>query len=172
MTSIGFSGADGLVAPVTDFSGVHGAVAAAVGAATRLDLAVRAVAAVSLVATELGSNLARHAHDGVMIVNSVAGPNPAVQLIALDEGPGIADPAAACIDGFSTKGSLGGGLGACQRLSDDFALHSEMGQGTIAVVRSSDRIPHNPLRVGGPVTAHPDEELPVTAGSSTQFPAC
>lgn len=60
-----------------------------------------------------------------------------MQIAAIDHGPGIADVPAALRDGFSTGRSLGAGLGTCRRLSDDFALHSVPGRGTVAVARVS-----------------------------------
>ncbi|HXE36831.1 MAG TPA: anti-sigma regulatory factor, partial [Azonexus sp.] len=53
-----------------------------------------------------------------------------VLIVARDRGPGIADLAAAMQDGFSTSGSLGLGLPGSKRLMDEFAVASEVGQGT------------------------------------------
>ncbi len=65
---------------------------------------------------------------------------PAVQLCAVDHGPGIADVTVALRDGFSTtSASLGAGLGTCLRISDAFDLYSEPGRGTVAVARIRQR---------------------------------
>ncbi|MBI2275859.1 MAG: anti-sigma regulatory factor [Dechloromonas sp.] len=53
-----------------------------------------------------------------------------VLIVARDRGPGIADLAAAMQDGYSTSGSLGLGLPGSKRLMDEFAVASEVGQGT------------------------------------------
>lgn len=53
-----------------------------------------------------------------------------VLIVARDRGPGIADLAAAMQDGFSTSGGLGLGLPGSKRLMDEFAVASEVGQGT------------------------------------------
>lgn len=47
-----------------------------------------------------------------------------------DSGPGIADIEAAMTDGFSTRGSLGRGLGGAKRLSSAFEIESAPGTGT------------------------------------------
>ena len=51
-----------------------------------------------------------------------------------DDGPGIADVAAALTDGFSTGGSLGLGLPGARRLSDEMTVTSAAGSGTIVVI--------------------------------------
>ena len=53
-----------------------------------------------------------------------------VLIVARDRGPGIADLASAMQDGYSTSGSLGLGLPGSKRLMDEFAVASEVGQGT------------------------------------------
>jgi anti-sigma regulatory factor (Ser/Thr protein kinase) len=160
----GFSA--GVVVPVGDLSGVHGAVSAAVTTAHQMGISEPGVAAVSLVATELANNLARHAYDGVLIVNGARQPAPLVQLLAIDRGPGIPDLAAALTDGFSTTGTLGDGLGACRRASGEFDLHSNE-QGTVvlarmgpgAVTADGGVAARSELAVGGLVTPHPDEQV-------------
>lgn len=96
--------------------------------------------AAALVATELATNLLKHAHGGQLLVEAVCGPGGRaaglmVQIAAVDHGPGMADVPAALGDGFSTAGSLGAGLGTCRRLADDFDLHSVPGRGTVAIAR-------------------------------------
>nr|WP_246586897.1 ATP-binding protein [Stakelama flava] len=48
-----------------------------------------------------------------------------------DSGRGIADIDAAMVDGFSTRNSLGRGLGGAKRLSDAFEIESRPGTGTV-----------------------------------------
>ena len=45
-----------------------------------------------------------------------------VRVIVRDRGPGIDDLDAAMVDGFSTGGSLGRGLGGSRRLVDEFEV--------------------------------------------------
>jgi anti-sigma regulatory factor (Ser/Thr protein kinase) len=131
--------------PVRDATRVRDARVAAEGAAALAGLDERRTAAAALVATELATNLLKHAEGGQVLIELVAPPvlrdgregSRAVQIAAIDHGPGIADVPAALRDGFSTGRSLGAGLGTCLRLSDDFALHSVPGRGTVAVARVS-----------------------------------
>ncbi|GLS05178.1 transcriptional regulator [Chitiniphilus shinanonensis] len=91
---------------------------------------------VALVATELGSNLVKHARSGQVLLARVADGRGSwqIELISVDQGPGIDDVAAAMADGFSTVGTLGQGLGAVRRLSHDFDLHSSP-DGTVILAR-------------------------------------
>ena len=92
---------------------------------------------VATAASELANNLFFHTlGGGVIQFRQVekAG-RSGVEMVAHDEGPGIADIDAAMIDGFSTNGGLGAGLGGTQRLMDEFEISSEQSVGTRIVVR-------------------------------------
>lgn len=88
-------------------------------------------------ASELGRNTAQHGGGGQVRISRVAsGARRGLQLEFIDEGPGIADIELAQQDGYSTGGGLGLGLGGARRLSDEFAIISQPGQGTrITIVR-------------------------------------
>lgn len=58
-----------------------------------------------------------------------------VEVIATDQGPGIADIELAMQDGFSTGRSLGLGLPGARRLMDEFSISSKLGEGTTVVMR-------------------------------------
>ena len=89
-----------------------------------------------LVATELATNLTKHARGGEILARVLnSGSESAVELIAVDRGPGIGDVAAAIVDGHSTAGSPGTGLGAIRRLADMFDIHSTQGRGTVILAR-------------------------------------
>jgi anti-sigma regulatory factor (Ser/Thr protein kinase) len=149
--------------PVRDATRVRDARVAAEGAAALAGLDERRTAAAALVATELATNLLKHAEGGQVLIDVVAPPvlrdgrerSRVVQIAAIDHGPGIHDVPAALRDGFSTTRSLGAGLGTCRRLSDDFALHSVPGRGTVAVARVSatPRAGEASVRPGGRVSA-------------------
>ncbi|MET9356629.1 ATP-binding SpoIIE family protein phosphatase [Streptomyces sp. NPDC006617] len=129
--------------PVHDSTRVRDARVAAEHAAALACLDERRTSAAALVATELATNLLKHAGGGRVVVDVVdppalaadAEPRPRVQVATLDHGPGIADVSAALRDGFTTTGSLGAGLGTCARVADDFDLHSVPGRGTVVVAR-------------------------------------
>lgn len=90
-----------------------------------------------LVATELATNMVKHAKGGEFLARVVAGP-PAgeIELIALDRGPGIADLANAMRDGHSTAGSPGTGFGSIRRQADTIDMFSDA-RGTVVFVRLS-----------------------------------
>ncbi|MEZ3181716.1 SpoIIE family protein phosphatase [Streptomyces pimonensis] len=128
--------------PVQDSTRVRDVRVAAEEAAAEAGLDERRTADAALVATELATNLLKHAQAGEVIVDVVDPPVPGegrpgrvVQITALDHGPGIADVDGALRDGFSTTRSLGAGLGTCRRVADGFGLHSALGRGTVAVAR-------------------------------------
>jgi anti-sigma regulatory factor (Ser/Thr protein kinase) len=166
----GFAVTAGWDLPVADPSHVHAAVAMADAAAAHAGLTPADRASCALIATELATNLARHARDG-QLVASATEPGPAawVQLAALDSGPGIPDVDAAMADGYSTANSLGGGLGACRRAAGVFDLYTAPGAGTTIIARigpgspitppspSSPSSPSSPFRVGGILAARPGE---------------
>ena len=88
----------------------------------------------AIVATELATNLVRHAQQGEIWIATRAAFHE-VEIVAVDRGPGIDDVAQAMRDGMSTgSGSPGTGLGALSRMADDFDIQSSVG-GTICVVR-------------------------------------
>ena len=88
----------------------------------------------SLVVNELGTNLHRHAHRGRLLMRAQPHADE-VEVISIDEGPGIADIDQCMRDGYSTGGTSGTGLGAVKRQSQDFDMHSSIPQGTVAVAR-------------------------------------
>jgi anti-sigma regulatory factor (Ser/Thr protein kinase) len=144
--------------PVHDSTRVRDARVAAEEAAALVGLDEERTAAAALVATELATNLLKHARGGQLLVDMV--PPPAgrggvvVQIAAVDHGPGMADVPTAFGDGFSTAGSLGAGLGTCRRVSDGFDLHSVPGHGTVALARlgaaaRTDPRDPAPARAGG-----------------------
>jgi anti-sigma regulatory factor (Ser/Thr protein kinase) len=76
------------------------------------------VGRVAIVATECASNLWKHAAGGEILISDAECEGlPCVEMIALDNGPGMADVDRCFQDGYSTAGSAGSGLGAVGRLS-------------------------------------------------------
>ena len=53
-----------------------------------------------------------------------------IQVVARDQGPGIADLERALQDGYTTGGGLGLGLPGARRLVDEFDIETAPGQGT------------------------------------------
>jgi anti-sigma regulatory factor (Ser/Thr protein kinase) len=126
--------------PVEDASHVAEARRHCIRLAERAGFSEADAGRVAIVATELATNLLKHASKGVLIGGLIeAGSGYAVQILSLDKGSGIPDLAAASRDGFSTAGSPGNGLGALRRLSDIFEVSTAPGEGTamLAVLYAS-----------------------------------
>ena len=86
--------------------------------------------------SEIARNIMSHAGRGEIAISAVAvdGRN-AIEVVASDEGPGIADIERALQDGYSTGAGLGLGLPGAGRLMDHFEVRSEVGVGTTVVMR-------------------------------------
>jgi anti-sigma regulatory factor (Ser/Thr protein kinase) len=83
------------------------------------------LAQLAIIITEMATNLVRHTNHGGIIRCDIMLGNRGLMLEAVDEGAGINVDISALSDGVSTRGgSLGGGLGAIQRLSDSFNLRT------------------------------------------------
>lgn len=97
----------------------------------------------SLIATEMATNILKHAQGAGMIVadrfHDTQGTG--VELLAIDKGPGIGDLQTCLADGYSTAGSPGTGLGAIARQADLFGTYSRPGLGTVVQARLVDGPP-------------------------------
>ncbi len=109
---------------------------------------------VATAVSELAGNMYYHAGGGEMELSVIQHQGRAgIEVIAQDQGPGIADVELALRDGFSTSGGLGCGLPGARRLMDELEIHSEVGRGTrilarkwaVTLPRTGDTIPlHQP----------------------------
>lgn len=91
---------------------------------------------VAVIATELGTNLASHGGGGQLLFQVLeVGDAKAVEVLAIDSGPGMADPEQCVRDGYSTGGTPGNGIGAVKRLSEEFDVYSQVGKGTVVMAR-------------------------------------
>ncbi len=109
---------------------------------------------ISIVVTELATNLVKHAGGGDLILRAfqVAG-TCGMETLSLDKGPGIPNVGESLRDGFSTSDSPGTGLGSVVRLSSLFDLYSKPNHGTAVLSRIEPRLPAasavpSPLEVG------------------------
>lgn len=114
-----------------------------------------------LVVTEAATNIVKHARHGQIVLrgldeNGARG----CEVLALDNGPGMADLAASMRDGHSTCGTAGSGLGAMQRLADRFAVQTRPGQGTVLylAVYAGKAPPRDVWEVGAVSLPKPGEE--------------
>lgn len=87
--------------------------------------------------SELANNLVFHAAGGgtITLTPIRREERRGIEVVAEDEGPGIARLEMAMRNGFSTSGGLGGGLPGVKRLMDEFEITSTVGVGTRVVAR-------------------------------------
>jgi len=82
-------------------------------------------------ASELARNTLHYGGGGTVRLDVLnAGSRVGLQLTFKDCGPGIPDLDLAMRDGYTTGGGLGLGLGGAKRLSNEFDIESQPGQGT------------------------------------------
>ena len=88
-------------------------------------------AALGTVIAELGSNILKYGVEGSILISQVDdGDRTGILVEANDQGPGIPDVALALQDHFSTGHSLGLGLPAVQRMSDELGILTTPNEGT------------------------------------------
>ncbi len=104
---------------------------------TKAHFSEKQVAAIDIIVSELTSNLIKHAGSGEVLyrtTDSTEG-GAVFEVICIDNGPGMSDPERMMVDGVSTSGTLGQGLGAIGRLSTESQVYSMHGVGTIVYSR-------------------------------------
>ena len=118
----------------------------------------------AIIVTECATNQLKHAQRGELLVRPIVSAVTAasglpvssgIELLAIDSGPGIRDLHACFVDGYTTAGSPGNGMGAIQRLSDELDIWSAPGLGTmLRIVVWADA-----------GAAAPDSQAPISYGA-------
>jgi len=86
--------------------------------------------------SEIARNIVEYAKEGEVIITLINdGSNKGVEIVAADQGPGIADVSTVMRDGYSTGRGLGIGLPGARRLMDEFEIASEIGIGTTVTMK-------------------------------------
>ena len=107
----------------------------------------------AIIASEMGTNLIKHAKEGEIILRSLShGALRGIEILSIDRGPGMANVGRALQDGHSTAGSSGTGLGAIGRMATEFDVHSLPGRGTAAVARIWNRAAPGLAKASRPLT--------------------
>lgn len=121
---------------VNDPSGVAEARRAASDLAGRVGFSEVETGKLALVATELSTNLIKHGSGGEILVGTYEDDDSqGIEILALDKGAGIKNVAACLVDGYSSAGTSGQGLGAVIRQSYLVDIGSWPGQGTAVLAR-------------------------------------
>ncbi|HWP96590.1 MAG TPA: ATP-binding SpoIIE family protein phosphatase [Syntrophomonadaceae bacterium] len=135
--------------------------------ALELGFDVRESEDLALVASELATNLVKHAQSGQLIFTSIEDDGrTGIKFQSQDNGPGISDVDQVITDGFSSTDSLGYGLGTINRLMDDFDIRPRPDgkNGTLITCRRWKRshirkhIP-GPLSIGIATRSRPNMSL-------------
>jgi anti-sigma regulatory factor (Ser/Thr protein kinase) len=106
----------------------------------------------AIVITEAASNIIKHAGEGRLRVTMAAhGGQRCIEVLALDNGPGIGNLAQSMLDGVSSAGTAGTGLGAMRRLADQLDVYAPAGKGTALFARLwlDPAAAAQPVRYGG-----------------------
>ncbi|WP_263143426.1 ATP-binding protein [Pseudomonas sp. RIT-PI-AD] len=143
---------------VADEAHVDAARRAVLREARRLTLDETFLGRLALVVQEMARNLLLHAGHGELHFNRNG---QGFDLLAVDSGPGMANVAQCLSDHYSTKGTMGAGLGAIRRLSDRFDIYSQAGRGTVVFSRfelGADKS-RDGLISGALSTPYPGEEV-------------
>jgi serine/threonine-protein kinase RsbT len=81
--------------------------------------------------SEIARNITTYAGEGEVALRALnTGGRNGIEVIATDNGPGIADVELAMQDGYTTGTGLGLGLPGTRRLVDEFDIETEPGVGT------------------------------------------
>jgi anti-sigma regulatory factor (Ser/Thr protein kinase) len=118
--------------------------------ADREGLSALMMANAALVASELASNLVKHAKRGELHITPLSGRGGAgIEILSIDRGPGISNVNECLRDGHSTTGTSGTGLGAVRRVSQEFGISSQVGHGTVVVSQMRDPgTPRKQFKIG------------------------
>ncbi|MGA2349173.1 MAG: SpoIIE family protein phosphatase [Terracidiphilus sp.] len=156
--------------PVTDASSVGEARRMAVSTAQRLGFDETQSGTFALLVTEASRNILVHGGGGQVVLTALAeGGASLARILAMDRGEGIANIAEAMSDGFSTAGTMGGGLGAMKRMATTLDIFTGRG-GTIVLLEVGTPAPTRALQIAGLAVPYPGESVCGDAWSSHQTP--
>ncbi len=118
--------------PVTDSSGIAAVRRAGNTLAGTLGFNETVAGKAALVITEAATNVLKHAGSGDILLRPLERAGTlGMEILAIDKGPGFANLDLAMRDGMSTAGSYGVGLGAMQRMANEFDLYTDRNHGTV-----------------------------------------
>ncbi|MFE9399390.1 SpoIIE family protein phosphatase [Streptomyces flavidovirens] len=120
--------------PIDHYSAVHLAAATTRSIAEQCRLPGAMPDQAAVIASELASNLTKHARDGALYIQ----PLPlggGLEILAADRGPGMPELQRCLTDGYTTTGTMGAGLGAVTRIATDFTIRTDAETGTLASAR-------------------------------------
>lgn len=145
--------------PITDESSVGEARRKCLLLAQRLGFDATRSGELTLLATESSRNVLIHGGGGQLVISAMeSGGHRVAQILAMDKGAGIANLAQAMTDGYSTAGTMGGGMGAMKRIAT--ALEVFTGRhGTILLLEVGEAVKTGDLHIAGLTVPFPGERL-------------
>jgi anti-sigma regulatory factor (Ser/Thr protein kinase) len=145
--------------PITDTSSVGEARRSALLTAQRIGFDETRSGEFALLATESSRNVLLHGGGGQMVIAGMKdGDQPVARILAMDKGPGIANVPLAMTDGYSTAGTMGGGMGAMQRMATLLDIFTGR-EGTILLLELGHPASLDKLRIAGMAVPHPGERF-------------
>ncbi len=130
----GVASATNVLIQVSEASQVAEARRAAVSLGQKIALDETTSGQLAIVVTEAATNLIKHGGGGAILLSAHGRRGGSgVEMLAMDNGPGMPDLGRCSADGYSTAGSPGNGLGAIRRLSTSHDIYSAPGLGTVVM---------------------------------------
>lgn len=145
-----------LVVPISDLAHVDAARRLIVREASKLIHDEQRLGKLTIVVQELGRNLVLHGGHGELVYRQG---EQGLYLLAVDNGPGMANVHQCLTDHYSSIGTMGVGLGSVRRMADEFDLFSQPGQGTVVYAGFTLNGPAPALRHGALCVPYPGEEV-------------
>ncbi len=145
--------------PITDDSSIGEARRRGLLVADRLGFDAVRSGEFGLLITEAARNVLLHGGGGQTIIAGTKTADDAVgRVLAFDSGPGIADISKAMSDGFSTGGTMGGGMGAMKRIATSLDVFTGK-SGTIVLLELGKAPKANALQIAGMAVPYPGERF-------------
>lgn len=145
--------------PVTDLSSVGEVRRSAMLAGQRLEFDETRAGELALLATEVSRNVLLHGRGGQVILAGIRqGDNQVARILAMDSGPGIKDMAQAFADGYSTAGTMGGGMGAMKRMASALEVFTGP-SGTIILIEVGEPPARAGAEIAGIAVPYPGERV-------------
>jgi anti-sigma regulatory factor (Ser/Thr protein kinase) len=144
---------------VTDASSVGEVRRTALLIAQRLNFDETRSGEFALLATEVSRNVLVHGGGGEVVLTGIKEQDASTaRILAMDKGPGIANIAQAMRDGYSTAGTMGGGMGAMKRIASKLDVFSGR-EGTIVLLQIGQAPPTEQLQIAGLAVPYPGERV-------------
>lgn len=89
--------------------------------------------------SELARNIFHYAKTGKVVLRKLGSPRPGIEIVASDNGPGIADVKLVLSGGYQSRTGMGKGLLGARRLMDFFDIITAPDRGTTITLRKHAR---------------------------------